>query len=64
MADTTGNSGGARVAMLRKARGLSQLALARRAGVSLSLLSKIDHWYGLFLTERWVFVTLPTCPGF
>jgi transcriptional regulator with XRE-family HTH domain len=33
---------GRNVAILRKARGLSQQALARRAGVSLSLLSKIE----------------------
>ena len=33
---------GANVAVLRKTRGLSQVALARRAGVSVSLLSKIE----------------------
>ncbi|MFF4477573.1 helix-turn-helix domain-containing protein [Streptomyces sp. NPDC021218] len=33
---------GANVAVCRKARGLSRLALARRAGVSVSLLSKIE----------------------
>ncbi|MCP9211760.1 helix-turn-helix domain-containing protein [Streptomyces sp. NEAU-Y11] len=33
---------GANVAVCRKARGLSQVALARRAGVSTSLLSKIE----------------------
>ena len=36
------DTGGTRVAVLRKARGLTQLALARRAGVSMSLLSKIE----------------------
>jgi transcriptional regulator with XRE-family HTH domain len=35
-------TGGARVAELRKARGVTQAALARRAGVSVSLLSKIE----------------------
>jgi transcriptional regulator with XRE-family HTH domain len=35
-------TGGARVAQLRKARALTQTALARRAGVSVSLLSKIE----------------------
>ncbi|MGH3600102.1 MAG: helix-turn-helix domain-containing protein, partial [Pseudonocardiaceae bacterium] len=35
-------TGGARVAMLRKARGITQAALARRAGISVSLLSKIE----------------------
>ncbi|MBV8539421.1 MAG: helix-turn-helix transcriptional regulator [Pseudonocardiales bacterium] len=35
-------TGGERVAELRKARGLTQVALARRAGVSSSLLSKIE----------------------
>ncbi|MGH3832373.1 MAG: helix-turn-helix domain-containing protein [Pseudonocardiaceae bacterium] len=34
--------GGARVAQLRKARDLTQAALARRSGVSVSLLSKIE----------------------
>ncbi|MGH3719275.1 MAG: helix-turn-helix domain-containing protein [Pseudonocardiaceae bacterium] len=38
----TADIGGERVAELRKARGLTQVALARRAGVSLSLLSKIE----------------------
>ncbi|MGH3771484.1 MAG: helix-turn-helix domain-containing protein [Pseudonocardiaceae bacterium] len=38
----TADIGGGRVAELRKARGLTQVALARRAGVSLSLLSKIE----------------------
>ncbi|WP_413796729.1 helix-turn-helix domain-containing protein [Streptomyces iranensis] len=33
---------GANVAICRKARGFSQVALARRAGVSVSLLSKIE----------------------
>ncbi|MCQ8188471.1 helix-turn-helix domain-containing protein [Streptomyces rugosispiralis] len=33
---------GANVAVCRKARGFSQVALARRAGVSVSLLSKIE----------------------
>jgi transcriptional regulator with XRE-family HTH domain len=36
------DTGGARVAVLRKARGLTQHALARRAGISMSLLSKIE----------------------
>jgi transcriptional regulator with XRE-family HTH domain len=36
------NTGGARVAILRKARNLTQRALARRADISLSLLSKIE----------------------
>ncbi|MGH3773660.1 MAG: helix-turn-helix domain-containing protein [Pseudonocardiaceae bacterium] len=35
-------AGGARVAELRKTRELTQVALARRAGVSVSLLSKIE----------------------
>jgi transcriptional regulator with XRE-family HTH domain len=35
-------TGGARVAELRKARGITQAALARRAGISVSLLSKIE----------------------
>ncbi len=35
-------NGGSRVAQLRKERDLTQAALARRAGVSLSLLSKIE----------------------
>lgn len=39
--DTAGN-GGSRVAELRKARALTQASLARRAGVSVSLLSKIE----------------------
>jgi len=39
---TAGGSGGLRVAELRKARDLTQAALARRAGVSVSLLSKIE----------------------
>ncbi len=34
--------GGAQVAQLRKTRGLTQAALARRAGISVSLLSKIE----------------------
>jgi len=38
----TARTGGARVAELRKARALTQMALARRAGVSVSLLSKIE----------------------
>jgi transcriptional regulator with XRE-family HTH domain len=38
----TAGTGGARVAQLRKARSLTQTALARRAGVSVSLLSKIE----------------------
>ncbi|MGH4003693.1 MAG: helix-turn-helix domain-containing protein [Pseudonocardiaceae bacterium] len=38
----TGATGGARVAELRKARGITQAALARRAGISVSLLSKIE----------------------
>lgn len=38
----TAITGGARVAELRKARALTQAALARRAGVSVSLLSKIE----------------------
>ncbi|MET8827741.1 helix-turn-helix domain-containing protein [Streptomyces sp. NPDC004610] len=33
---------GANIALRRKARGLSQVALARRAGISVSLLSKIE----------------------
>jgi transcriptional regulator with XRE-family HTH domain len=36
------DTGGVRVAVLRKARGLTQHALARRAGISMSLLSKIE----------------------
>lgn len=39
---TAASTGGARVAELRKARGITQTALARRAGISLSLLSKIE----------------------
>ncbi|MGH3872086.1 MAG: helix-turn-helix domain-containing protein [Pseudonocardiaceae bacterium] len=39
---TTVATGGARVAELRKARGITQVALARRAGISVSLLSKIE----------------------
>lgn len=35
-------TGGARVAQLRKARAITQAALARRAGISVSLLSKIE----------------------
>lgn len=35
-------SGGARVVELRKARGITQAALARQAGISLSLLLKIE----------------------
>jgi transcriptional regulator with XRE-family HTH domain len=35
-------TGGARIAELRKARGITQAALARRAGISVSLLSKIE----------------------
>jgi transcriptional regulator with XRE-family HTH domain len=35
-------AGGARVAELRKARGITQAALARRAGILVSLLSKIE----------------------
>jgi transcriptional regulator with XRE-family HTH domain len=38
----TAVTGGARVAELRKARGVTQVALARRAGISVSLLSKIE----------------------
>ncbi|MGH3823608.1 MAG: helix-turn-helix domain-containing protein [Pseudonocardiaceae bacterium] len=38
----TAVNGGARVAELRKARGITQTALARRAGISVSLLSKIE----------------------
>ncbi|MGH3933892.1 MAG: helix-turn-helix domain-containing protein, partial [Pseudonocardiaceae bacterium] len=38
----TGATGGAGVAELRKARGITQAALARRAGISVSLLSKIE----------------------
>ncbi|MGH3755401.1 MAG: helix-turn-helix domain-containing protein [Pseudonocardiaceae bacterium] len=38
----TAATGGARVAQLRKARGITQAALARRAGISVSLLSKIE----------------------
>ncbi len=36
------DNGGSRVAQLRKTRGLTQAALARRAGISVSLLSKIE----------------------
>ncbi len=39
---STAATGGARVAELRKTRGITQAALARRAGISLSLLSKIE----------------------
>ncbi|MGH3823601.1 MAG: helix-turn-helix domain-containing protein, partial [Pseudonocardiaceae bacterium] len=39
---STTATGGARVAELRKARGITQTALARRAGISVSLLSKIE----------------------
>ncbi|MGA4846522.1 helix-turn-helix domain-containing protein [Streptomyces sp. G5(2025)] len=42
MGTTTDPAPGARVALLRKARGLSQTALARKAHVSLSLLSKVE----------------------
>jgi transcriptional regulator with XRE-family HTH domain len=38
----TAATGGARVAELRKERGIIQAALARRAGISVSLLSKIE----------------------
>lgn len=38
----TAATGGARVAELRKARDITQTALARRAGISVSLLSKIE----------------------
>ncbi len=38
----TAATGGARVAQLRKARGITQAALARRAGISVSLMSKIE----------------------
>ncbi|MGH3755399.1 MAG: helix-turn-helix domain-containing protein [Pseudonocardiaceae bacterium] len=38
----TAATGGARVAELRKLRGIIQAALARRAGISVSLLSKIE----------------------
>jgi transcriptional regulator with XRE-family HTH domain len=38
----TATTGGARVAELRKARSITQTALARRARISLSLLSKIE----------------------
>jgi transcriptional regulator with XRE-family HTH domain len=38
----TASTGGARVAELRKERDITQVALARRAGISLSLLSKIE----------------------
>ncbi|MGH3852037.1 MAG: helix-turn-helix domain-containing protein [Pseudonocardiaceae bacterium] len=38
----TAGIGGARVAELRKAHGLTQVVLARRAGVSVGLLSKIE----------------------
>jgi len=38
----TAGTGGARVAELRKERGITQVALARRAGISVSLLSKIE----------------------
>ncbi|MGH3773659.1 MAG: helix-turn-helix domain-containing protein, partial [Pseudonocardiaceae bacterium] len=36
------DTGGARVAQLRKARALTQVALAREAGVSVGVLSKIE----------------------
>ncbi len=36
------DTGGTRVAEVRKARGVTQAALARRAGISVSLLSKIE----------------------
>ncbi|MGH3805615.1 MAG: helix-turn-helix domain-containing protein [Pseudonocardiaceae bacterium] len=36
------STGGERVAELRKERGITQVALARRAGISVSLLSKIE----------------------
>ncbi|MGH3697609.1 MAG: helix-turn-helix domain-containing protein, partial [Pseudonocardiaceae bacterium] len=36
------DNGGSRVALLRKTRDLTQAALARRAGISVSLLSKIE----------------------
>ncbi|MGH3631340.1 MAG: helix-turn-helix domain-containing protein [Sciscionella sp.] len=39
---STAATGGARAAQLRKARGITQAALARRAGISVSLLSKIE----------------------
>lgn len=39
----TTSAGGARVAELRKARGITQVALARRAGISVSLLLKIEQ---------------------
>ncbi|MGH3822465.1 MAG: helix-turn-helix domain-containing protein [Pseudonocardiaceae bacterium] len=39
---STTATGGERVAQLRKARGITQTALARRAGISVSLLSKIE----------------------
>ncbi len=39
---STASTGGARVAELRKERGIIQAALARRAGISVSLLSKIE----------------------
>ncbi|MGH3833140.1 MAG: helix-turn-helix domain-containing protein [Pseudonocardiaceae bacterium] len=38
----TAGAGGARVAELRKGRDITQLALARRAGISVSLLRKIE----------------------
>ncbi len=38
----TSGTNGSRVAQLRKARGITQAALARRAGISVSLLSKIE----------------------
>lgn len=38
----TAATGGTRVAELRKVRGITQAALARRAGISVSLLSKIE----------------------
>ncbi|MGH3695280.1 MAG: helix-turn-helix domain-containing protein, partial [Pseudonocardiaceae bacterium] len=40
--DTSTAEGGARVAQLRKTRDLTQAALARRAGISVGLLSKIE----------------------
>jgi transcriptional regulator with XRE-family HTH domain len=39
---STARTGGARVAELRKERDITQAALARRAGISVSLLSKIE----------------------
>jgi transcriptional regulator with XRE-family HTH domain len=38
----TADTGGGRVAELRKERGITQVALAHRAGISVSLLSKIE----------------------